>query len=226
MGGKKALLIESARENEHSFAKSLRTKYDLSIAHSGKQGLERAQQDRPDVIVLDAVSLRTSGDRITVRLRAALGAVPIVHVRPETAQPVQSRADVVLHHPFTARKLLNRVEGVVADPEADSIEVGPFRLSIKKHRKLTPKLVELLNFFLEHPGETLERKRIMQAIWKTDYMGDTRTLDVHIRWLREAVEPEPRKPQYVTTVRGVGYCLRLPEQSASARSEVATAARA
>lgn len=217
----KVLLIESARQNgTASFAASLkRKKYDVEIAHSGKQALALAADQKPDIVVLDAASLRTSGDRISTRLREMLGELPIIHIRPPDLPPGSSPADVLLTPPFTARKLINRIERYVVAPEEDVLEAGPFTLNVEQQtlispwneKKLTPKLAALMKLFMQQPGETLERKAIMQTIWDTDYMGDTRTLDVHIRWLRKVIEPEPRNPQYLVTVRGVGYCLEVTD---------------
>ncbi len=213
------LLIENTRTNEVSFADALKRKYQVQIAHSGKQALDLAHRLRPDIIVLDAASLRTSGDRICARLRDKLGEqLPIVHIRPDLTAS-ESLADVVLCPPFTARKLVNRIERFVAavPPQGQLIEAGAFSLNLEKQtlttpwteKKLTPKLSALMGFFLQNPNQTLERREIMQKVWETDYMGDTRTLDVHIRWIREIVEPNPRKPRYIRTVRGIGYCFSV-----------------
>lgn len=77
---------------------------------------------------------------------------------------------------------------------------------------LTPKECALLAAFISKPGEVLTRQFLMKEIWDTDYMGDTRTLDVHIRWLREKIEDDPSAPAYIQTVRGVGYCFLLPKK--------------
>lgn len=223
MRSTKVLLIESARKNGVTFAASLKRKYEVLVATTGKQGLELAQTEKPDVLVLNAESMRTPGDRISARLRAQLGDLPIIHIRPEGAAAADNPADVILSPPFTSRKLINRVQRYIKTPEAEVLSIGPFNLNLEQgtlttpwgEKKLTPKLAELMELFLRNQDNTLERKHIMQTIWKTDYMGDTRTLDVHIRWLRKVVEPEPRKPKYITTVRGVGYCFTLPEGSTS-----------
>lgn len=213
----RVLLIESARNSSESFAEPLRRRYQVQIAHSGKQGVEMAQKEMPTVIVLDAVSLRTSGNRISFSLRAALEQTPIIHIRAAEATG-NSVADVLLAPPFTARKLTNRIDRLTVPAQGAHLLVGPFSLNAQSQmlttpwteKKLTPKLVELMELFMGNLNNTLERKYIMQQVWKTDYMGDTRTLDVHIRWLRKAVEPNPRKPQYITTVRGVGYRFAVP----------------
>jgi DNA-binding response OmpR family regulator len=222
MRATRVLLIENARNNGVTFAPSLKRKYQVQIAHSGKQGLTAALDKQPDVIILDAVSLRTSGDRVCARLRAGVGQTPIIHIRPKDAPPGDSPADVLLSPPFTARKLINRIERFVVPSEGKILEVGPFSLNLEQQtltapwteKKLTPKLVTLMELFMQNLNQTLERKHIMQQVWKTDYMGDTRTLDVHIRWIRKIVEPDPRKPKYITTVRGVGYRFAIPEPDA------------
>lgn len=216
----KVLLIESARNNGVTFAASLKRKYQVQIAHSGKQGLDMAADRRPDVIVLDAASLRTSGDRICAKLRADLGELPIIHIRGAGSEPTPTVADILLTQPFTSRKLINRIERFVVVPvESRVLEAGPFSLNLEQQtlttpwneKKLTPKLVTLMELFMTNQEQTLDRKQIMQQVWDTDYIGDTRTLDVHIRWLRKVVEPNPRKPQYITTVRGLGYRFVIPE---------------
>ncbi|MBN1565505.1 MAG: response regulator transcription factor [Anaerolineae bacterium] len=221
MGTTKVLLIESARNNGRTFSSSLQRKYEVAIAHSGKQALAIARDMSPQIIILDADSLRTPGDRISIRLRDQLGELPIIHIKSEGAERGQSVADVMLYLPFTIRKLSNRIEQYAVKPaeEAAPRETGPFNLNLEtqtlttpwNEKKLTPKLIALMQLFLQHPDQTLERKQIMQQVWDTDYVEDTRTLDVHIRWLRQAVEPKPRKPQYLVTVRGVGYRFGIPD---------------
>jgi DNA-binding response OmpR family regulator len=76
-----------------------------------------------------------------------------------------------------------------------------------KEERLTPRLTSLLHLFMLHPGEVLERDDIFRQVWKTEYIDDTRTLDVHVSWLRQAIEEDPRKPRFLKTIRGVGYRL-------------------
>lgn len=218
MKSTRVLLIESERTNGVTYAASLKRKYQVQVAHSGKQGLMLASDRHPDVVVLDAASLRTTGDRICARLRAVLGMTPIIHIRSTAVEPAASPADVLLTPPFTARKLINRIERFAVLSQTSILEAGPFYLNLDQQtlitpwgeKKLTPKLAELMEVFMQNLNQTLERKHLMQTVWKTDYMGDTRTLDVHIRWIRQVVEPNPRKPVYITTVRGVGYRFTIP----------------
>lgn len=221
MDAAKVLLIESVRANGKSFAPALQKRYDLTLAYSGKQGLAMAQTLLPDVVVLDAVSMRTSGDRICRSLRVNLPDTPLIHIRPDYHGRVPtSPADVCLHHPFTWRKLINRIKRFVEAPGKDGeiLQVGKIQLNVPKRllivggqeTRLTPKLASLAELFLKHPNTVIARKTMIQQVWQTEYMGDTRTLDVHIRWLREAVEKNPSKPRIITTVRGVGYRLVPP----------------
>jgi DNA-binding response OmpR family regulator len=220
----KVLLIEGPRSNGVSFAASLKRKYLLQVAYSGKQGLALAAEKQADVVILDAASLRTSGDRICNRLRMIVGeTIPIIHIRSTDPSSAHSPANIVLTPPFTARKLINRIERFIVPPEVPTggkiLEVGPFVLNLEQQtlttpwveKKLTPKLLDLMELFLRNLNQILDRKQIINTVWKTDYMGDTRILDVHIHWIRKMIEPNPRKPRYITTVRGVGYCFTLDE---------------
>lgn len=231
------LLIESARTNGVSFAAALKRNYQVRIAHSGKQALAMVQESRPDVIVLDAASLRTSGNRIIARLRTVHAQMPIIHLQSQDRTSVDSPADVLLVPPFTSRKLINRInkffptgpsdrrdtgahalalQQPIAAPAADNqpaLRLSALMELLKQSPNVTPKLIALMELFVQNPNVTLERRQIMQSIWNTDYMGDTRTLDVHIHWIRKVVEPDPRKPQIIQTVRGVGYRLSLPEEA-------------
>jgi DNA-binding response OmpR family regulator len=219
----RVLLIENSRSMSNaSFAGSLKRKYQLHVAHSGKQASEIAASVRPDVVIVDAASLQSSGDRICAKLRAELGEVPIIHIRPAELPPGDSPADIQLSPPFTPRKLINRIQRFVAAAlEGEVIEAGPFCLNLEQQtlttpwieKKLTPKLLAMMELFMKNPNQTLERRYLMQKIWQTDYMGDTRTLDVHIRWIREIIEPNIRKPRYIKTVRGKGYCLSISDST-------------
>jgi DNA-binding response OmpR family regulator len=210
----KVLLIENKRNNGATFSEALRRKYELQVAYSGREGLSKAHEATPDVIVLDAASLRTSGNRICSWLRQAFQEMPIIHIRPVNKKKGDTDADILLYPPFTSRKLINRIERFIeAKAESERLQLGSFMLNAEQQtltirseeKKLTPKLTALMQFFMQHPNQTLDRKEIMKKVWKTDYVGDTRTLDVHIRWLRKIIEPDPRKPQYIVTKRGVGY---------------------
>jgi DNA-binding response OmpR family regulator len=124
----------------------------------------------------------------------------------------------VLQMPFTSRRVLNRVAKLLDHREGGLLRVGPLTLDLRTrcvHRgeqvyRLTPKQADLLQVFMEREGQTLTRAFLMATVWNTDYLGDTRTLDVHVRWLREKIEDDPGHPRYLRTVRGVGYRFGMP----------------
>jgi DNA-binding response OmpR family regulator len=161
--------------------------------------------------------LRSNGVRICQTIRTSSNGLPIVLIanpdHPILDTPVG--ANVVLSLPFTARKLVNRINPMLPKKGVDLLTVGPISLNLEHnlvlcHRRetqLTPRLTHLLKMFLVSPGTVLERERLFKEVWNTDYTGDTRTLDVHISWLRRAIEVDARKPQLLKTIRGVGYRL-------------------
>jgi DNA-binding response OmpR family regulator len=214
----RVLLIGRSQVKGASYPAALKKRYELTIVPNGKQAEWVAAHFRPHVIVLDAVSLRTPGDRICHSLHETLPDIPLIHIHPGPAQNGSSPADVRLFHPFTSRKLINSIERLITLTDDEIILCGPFSLNIPRRTlltpsqetQLTPKVALLLEVFMRHPGETLDRKLLMEQVWNTDYMGDTRTLDVHIRWIRKALEADPDKPCFLKTVRGVGYCLSVP----------------
>lgn len=213
------LLIESGRANPPSFAPALQKKgYQLSVHHSLAAALEAATRAEPDVLILDAASMQTSGARMCRTARARLNGVPIILIAPLGAQADPgSGASQTLVHPLTPRKLLNRVARLLPGDERYSMELGPIQLNLAQRKlrclgresRLTPKEVRLLEVFMQNPGKLLTRQTLIRQVWHTDYTGDTRTLDVHMSWLRRAIEPDPRQPRFLKTIRGMGYRLDL-----------------
>jgi len=219
MGAARILLIESTRAKKTSFADALKKRYEVLSVPSGKQALLMAKHETPHVIVLDAISMRTPGDRVCQHLREQLPDLPLIHLHPGPLESEESCADVVLFLPFTSRKLVNSIERLLESPGDAIISCGPFSVHVGRRvlivqgqeTTLTPKLALLVETFFRNPGQTLDRKLLMERVWHTNYMGDTRTLDVHIRWIRRAIETDPGSPRYLKTVRGVGYRLDIPE---------------
>lgn len=222
MATAKILLLESERTNALSYAPALEKRgYAVSVEHQTSAALKRVQTQTPDVVVLDAASLKTSGERICHRLRALVDGLPIVLVADKKNLPTaKCEASMTLVTPFTARKLLNSVARLLPGDESTCLQLGPIKLNLALRRiqcggreeRVTPKQAKLLEMFLRAPGELLTRKAIIKHVWDTDYTGDTRTLDVHMSWLRSVIEADPRKPRYLKTVRGDGYRLDLPER--------------
>lgn len=215
----KILWIQGKRAEGPSFISGLRKKgYVVETAANGNEALARLPLLNPDLVVLDAASLRTSGKRICRSLRKLADNLPIVMIT-DAERPVEGElcANAVLMLPFTLRKLINRIGSLLpGDGNGNNlIQSGPLSLDLERKQvrcrdhdvPLTPRLAQLLQILMEHHGEVLERQRLFREVWQTDYTADTRTLDVHISWLREAIEEDPRNPALLKTVRGVGYRL-------------------
>lgn len=206
-------------ERTESFSAGLKKRYEVTTVTSGKEALRLVRESEYAAVVLDAISMRTPGDRIARQLEEGLGAIPLIHLHPGTKETASTPAEVVLFMPFTARKIANSIERLLQSVSSDKvITCGPFSVNLTRRilvangqeTSLTPKLVLLVEMFLTHPGETLDRKTLMESVWDTSYLGDTRTLDVHVRWIRRAIEENPGDPKYLRTVRGVGYRLEIP----------------
>jgi DNA-binding response OmpR family regulator len=222
MAGAKVLLVESKRPSAPSFAEALENKgYAVAIEHNAQAAIKRALGYGPDVVVLDVSSLKTSGARMCRALHAQLNGTPILIVADKKNKPDdRCGAALTLMKPFTPRKLLNGVARLLPTDDADCLQVGPIKLNFTQRRvscggrdeRVTPMQARLLEFFLRHPGELLSRKVLIKQVWETDYTGDTRTLDVHMSWLRSVIEPNPTRPRYLKTIRGQGYRLDVPER--------------
>ena len=211
------LWVEGKRTDSISFVPSLRKKeYWVEVVPTGSAAMARLVEVDPDLVVVNAASLRSSGKRICNEIREKSSELPIVLiVSPEHAISGITTANVILELPFTSRKLLNRIAPLLPGDGKNILHVGFIRLDLERKRvrclgreaRLTPRMTHLLQVLLLHAGEAVERQRLFSEVWDTKYTVDTRTLDVHISWLREALEENPRQPQFLKTIRGVGYRL-------------------
>lgn len=211
------LLIEGKRADRVSYAAGLTKKgFQVESAPNGNAALRMMKDRLPHLVLIDAVSLRTSGRRICQSIRQHAAGVAIVLMVDEGFNNLQKLdADIVLSYPFTLQKLLNRIRPLLPVEQKSLLQAGPIQLDVEqrlmrcKNRlvSLTPRLVVLLQALMEHPGVVIERKKLFRKVWDTAYTGDTRTLDVHVSWLRQALEEDPRHPEFIKTVRGVGYRL-------------------
>jgi DNA-binding response OmpR family regulator len=213
----KILLIEGKRADHPSFSIGLRHKgYDIETVPTGNAALNCLEAVDPDLVVIDAASLRTSGKRICQALREKVDGLPIILII-DGNHPVDGTtgANVVLSLPFTIQKLVNRIRPFMPADEKNLLHVGQIHLDMEQRRvrclgkqsRLTPRLVSLLRILMEHPGVVIERAELFKQVWDTEYTADTRTLDVHVSWLRQAIEVDPRQPRFLKTIRGVGYRL-------------------
>lgn len=217
MTGATVLLVESDKASAPSFAPAIEKRgYHLTVAHSTADAVAKVNGSAPDVIVVDAASLKTTGTRMCRELRKALDAARILLVIDKRISFDENNgADLTLRHPFTPRKLLNGVNRLLPANEGAALQVGPIHLNLAQRKvkcgvreeRLTPKQAKLLEVLMRHAGEVVSRKTLIKQVWDTDYTGDTRTLDVHVSWLRSVIEPNPVKPRYLKTLRSQGYRL-------------------
>jgi DNA-binding response OmpR family regulator len=211
------LLIEGKRSEYPTFSFGLERKgYEVVLAPNGTAAINRLAEAYPDLAVVNAASLRTNGRRICQSLRREMDGLPIVLITDQPAATLGDvAADVILTLPFTIQKLINRLRPLLPVEEKNLVHIGPIRLDLEQRRvrclgkqsKLTPRMIALLRLLMEKKGEVIERDALFKQVWDTEYTADTRTLDVHISWLREALETDPRHPRFLKTVRGVGYRL-------------------
>lgn len=215
----KILWIEGKRAEGPSFIPGLRKKgFFIEVVSTGNEAMAHLGDMDPDLVVVNTVSLRSSGRRICRSLRQRVNGLPILVISDDQRQlEGDPCASAVLALPFTSRKLINRILPLLPGNGEHVLECGPLQLDLERKQvrcqgrenTLTPRLAHLLRILMEHPGEVLERERLFREIWRTEYTGDTRTLDVHISWLRQAIEEDSRRPVFLKTIRGVGYRLDI-----------------
>jgi len=191
--------------------------FTVDVVPTGNAALERAREFNPDLVVINAASLRTNGKRICRAIREQMSKLPILMITnlEQLTGKEENCANIVLTLPFTTRKLINRIAPFIPVLSQHQLQAGQIKLDLErrqvrcmeKEARLTPRLVRILEILLEHPGEVVERENLFRRAWKTDYTGDTRTLDVHISWLRQALEEDPHHLRFLKTIRQVGYRL-------------------
>jgi len=216
----KILVIEGKKADRTSFVGGLTKKgFRVLSVPSGNAALGKLEKEQPDLIVIDADSMRTSGKRICLSMRSETKHTPIILIVGNgNNDKDQFEADIVMSLPFTLQKLLNRIKVLLPLKSSnDALKSGPIELDVSqrfvkidgKQVSLTPRLTRLLQALMEKPGQVYGRDDLFKFVWETDYIGDTRTLDVHVSWLRNLIEDDPRHPDYIKTVRGVGYRLDI-----------------
>jgi len=210
------LIIEGRHADFPSFTIPLQKKgFDVRVAKSGSQALTLLKDVVPDVLVVNAASMRSSGVRICKSIQEQDKNLPILLIIDPEKEVSEETATLILKHPFTIQKLTNRIKPLLPGEGENLLQVGAIRLDLDRNRVrslgqntcLTPRLVILLQALMKRPCEVIEREELFKQVWDTEYTGDTRTLDVHISWLRRAIEPDPSKPKLLRTIRGVGYRL-------------------
>jgi DNA-binding response OmpR family regulator len=210
------LVIEGRHAEIPSFANDLQKKgFDIRSFQNGSQAVTKIKQINPSLVVINAASLRSTGIRICLSVSKKDPKLPIILIL-EKEKPVDADlAESILALPFTVQKLVNRIKALLPSDGKNVVSAGPIQLDLEHKRvrclgkstKLTPRLITLLNILMDKHGEVVEREALFKKVWETNYTGDTRTLDVHISWLRRAIELDPNSPKFLKTIRGVGYRL-------------------
>jgi len=202
-----------------SFVPDLEAKgYKVTFVTTGKDALQILDKFKPDVMVVDGASMRTTGSRICTSIQAKHPAIPIILINsPDNLPNNEIVAAIQLVHPFTIRKLENRIIPFSPGDGEETIKLGSILLDMDrqvircngKEEHVTPRMAELLKMMIKSKGIILDRKKMFSKIWKTDYTEDTRSLDVHINWLRKIIEKDPDNPVLIQTIRGKGYKLDI-----------------
>jgi DNA-binding response OmpR family regulator len=225
--GKLVLIIEDEAALASSLAYHLRAN-GLSVltATDGVSGLRLAQREHPDLIILDVMLPTMDGLEVCRRVRATSD-VPIIMVSARTEETdrvvgLELGADDYVTKPFAMRELMARVRGwlrrgvtVTRVTENGRVVVGGVTIDMKAHTvhrgssqlPLKHREFDLLCFFAQNMDQVFTRQQLLERVWGYDFMGNARTVDVHVRWLREKIETDPGDPRHLITIRGVGYKL-------------------
>ena len=216
-------------EDEQSFSDALsymlrKEGFEVAVAGNGPDGLTEFDKAGADLVLLDLMLPGLSGLEVCRQLRQR-SEVPVIMLTAKDAEVdkvvgLEIGADDYVTKPFSARELLARIRAVLrrrgGEPEETAtaiLEAGPVRMDVDRHIvsvngdavALPLKEFELLEFLLRNSGRVLTRSQLIDRVWGSDYVGDTKTLDVHVKRLRAKIEPDPGRPQHLLTVRGLGY---------------------
>jgi two-component system, OmpR family, response regulator RegX3 len=216
-------------EDEESFSDALsymlrKEGFEVSVAATGTSALTEFDRTGADIVLLDLMLPEMSGTEVCRQLRSR-SHVPIIMVTARDSEidkvvGLEIGADDYVTKPYSPRELVARIRAVlrrnageVAELAAPSLSAGPVRMDVERHVvtvsgaavPLPLKEFELLEMLLRNAGRVLTRGQLIDRVWGADYVGDTKTLDVHVKRLRSKIEPEPSTPRYIVTVRGLGY---------------------
>ena len=227
--GKRILIIDDEPLIVESVSYNLKQEgYEVISAGDGPSGLKLAQSEPLDLILLDLMLPGMSGLEVCRAIRQQ-SEIPIIMLTAKEGEVdrvlgLELGADDYVTKPFSMRELLARIKtvlkrigGPVASAEpAQAIVSHELQIDLLGHEvtvagqpiNLSSKEYELLRILASHPGQVLNREQLLNLVWGNDFYGDDRTVDVHIRWLREKIEADPGNPQYILTVRGAGYKFR------------------
>jgi len=220
-------------EDEESFSDPLsyllrKEGYEVSVAETGPVALEDFDRSGADLVLLDLMLPGLSGVDVCRALRHR-SSVPVIMLTAKDSEidkvvGLEIGADDYVTKPYSSRELLARIKAVLRrgqEPEElmpPTLESGPVRMDVERHVvtvdgqhvALPLKEFELLEMLLRNSGRVLTRAQLIDRVWGSDYVGDTKTLDVHVKRLRSKVEPDPANPRFIVTVRGLGYKFEAP----------------
>lgn len=219
-----AVLAETLRYNLE------REGYTVLRASDGVQGLELARQERPDLVILDVMLPRLDGFSVCRILRTeSQTPIMMLTARQDEVDRIaglELGADDYVIKPFSLGEFLARVRAIMRRGQRPTqalqreiLQSGPLKVDTGSRRMwrdnhevtLSAKEFDLLTCLMRHRGMALSRDLLLERVWGYEFIGDSRTVDVHVRWLREKIERDPSQPQFVTTVRGIGYRFQGPE---------------
>ena len=221
------LIVEDEESLADPLAFLLRKEgFDASIINDGAEAVAAFDRVSPDIVLLDLMLPGVSGTEICKQIRAK-SQTPVIMVTARDSEidkvvGLELGADVYITKPYSARELIARIRavlrrgGVVAaedDAAIGVLEVGPVRMDVQRHTvtasgqdvTLPLKEFDLLEYLLRNAGRVLTRSQLIDRVWGADYVGDTKTLDVHVKRLRSKIEPDPSHPRHLITLRGLGY---------------------
>jgi two-component system response regulator RegX3 len=224
MSRSRILIIEDEAAIAEGIAYNLRREgYEVVRAADGETGLAEARRARPDLVLLDLMLPGLSGTEVCRAIRQRSN-VPVIMLTAKDSEidkvvGLEIGADDYVTKPYSSRELLARIKAVLrrlSEPEdllPATIESGPVRMDVERHivtvrgeaTQLPLKEFELLEMLLRNTGRVLTRMQLIDRVWGSDYVGDTKTLDVHVKRLRAKIETDPAEPRHIVTVRGLGY---------------------
>ena len=217
-------------EDEESFSEALsymlrREGFEVAVAGSGPDALSEFDRSGADLVLLDLMLPGLSGTEVCRTLRQK-SSVPVIMLTARDSEidkvvGLELGADDYVTKPFSSRELVARIRAVLRrrgepeEPAPATLEVGPVRMDIERHVvtvnggqvPMPLKEFDLLELLLRNAGRVLTRGQLIDRVWGADYVGDTKTLDVHVKRLRAKIEPDPANPRHLVTVRGLGYKL-------------------
>ncbi|EMC0279889.1 response regulator transcription factor [Staphylococcus pseudintermedius] len=208
--------------------------YVVEVAQDGEEALQKEKETKPDLIVLDVMLPKKEGIEVCKTIRSDKNQVPILMLTAKDDEfdrvlGLELGADDYMTKPFSPREVVARVKAILRrsslvdhvrkEEEDEDIVIGSIRIRpdfFEVYRndellELTPKEFELLLYLVERQGRVITREHMLNSVWNYEFAGDSRIVDVHISHLRDKLEENPKQPQFIKTVRGLGYKLERPK---------------